>query len=169
VIYGSPTDRPSFPYLANFIAAGSRVGTIELSFPVFCDIHLAPKTSVIYNSTPHSSNSQASLYPGSQKVSKHLSLPSIPATFAPFPMQINYALISDNSPHRFESIGINKRKPRGHLPLKRIKPRFTPDYIIRYLLHMLRFILLYGKIPFHTNCFVPAIYFWVDSFSITVK
>jgi hypothetical protein len=151
------------------MAAGSRVGAIELSFPVFRDIHLAPKTSVIYNSTPHSSNSQASLYPGSQKVSKHLSLPSIPATFAPFPMHINYALISDNSPHRFEKIGINKRKPRGHLPLKHIKPRFTSDYIIRYLLHMLRFILLYGKIPFHTNYFVPAIYFWVDSFSITVK
>jgi hypothetical protein len=75
----SPTDRRSFPYLANFMAAGSRVGAIELSCPVFCDIHLAPKTSVIYNSTPDSSNSQASLYPGSQKFqSIYRSLPSPP-------------------------------------------------------------------------------------------
>ena len=121
----SLTDHHSFPYLANFMVVGSRVGIIELSFPVFCDITLAPKNSVNYNSTPGSSNSQASLYPGSPKVSKHLSLPSIPATLMPFPMHINYALISDNSPHRFEKIGMDKQKPRGHLPLKRIKPRFT--------------------------------------------
>ena len=140
------------------MAASSHIGAIELSCPLFRDMHLAPKTYVIYNSTSDSSNLQASLYLGSQKVSKHLSLPSIPVTFTPFPMQINYALLSDNSPHSFEKIGINKWKPRGHLPLKRIKPRFTRDYIIRYLLHMLCFILLYGKIPFHTNFFVPSIY-----------
>ena len=91
----SLTNRRSFPYLANFMAMVSQVGIIELSFLVFHDIHIAPKTSMIYNSTPHSSNSQASLYSGSQKSSNHLSLPSIPATFAPFPMHINYALISE--------------------------------------------------------------------------
>ena len=148
---------------------GSQVGDMKLSFPVFRHIHLAAKTSMIYNSTPDSSNSQASLYPSSEKVSKNLSLPSIPTTFAPFPMHINYALISDNSPHRFERIGINKWKPQGNFPLKRIKTRFMWDYVIKYLLHMLHFILLYEKIPFHTNCFLPAIYSWVDSFSITVK
>jgi hypothetical protein len=63
----SPTDRRSFPYLANFMAAVSGVGAIELSCRLFRDIHLALKTFVIYNSTPDSSNSQASLYPGSQK------------------------------------------------------------------------------------------------------
>jgi hypothetical protein len=45
-------------------------------------------------------------------------------------MHINHAFISDNSPHIFKNIGINRRKGRGHLPLKRIKPRFTEDYII---------------------------------------
>jgi hypothetical protein len=44
---------------------------------MFYDIHLAPKNYVIYNSTLSSSNSQASLYLGSQKISKNLSLPSI--------------------------------------------------------------------------------------------
>jgi hypothetical protein len=63
----SLTDRRSFPYLANFMVAVSGVGVIELSCRLFCDIHLAPKNSMIYNSTLDSSNSQASLYPGSQK------------------------------------------------------------------------------------------------------
>jgi hypothetical protein len=94
VIYRSSTDRWSFPYLDNFMAAGSWVGTIEISFPMFHYIHLAPKNYVIYNSTLHSLNSQASLYPSSQKFSKNLFLPSIPTTFTPFLMHINYALIS---------------------------------------------------------------------------
>jgi hypothetical protein len=75
----SPTNPHSFPYLANFMVAISGVGVIKLSCPMFCDIHLAPKTSIIYNSTPHSSNSQASLYPSSQKFQRtYCSLPSIP-------------------------------------------------------------------------------------------
>jgi hypothetical protein len=49
-IYGSLTYRRCFSYLANSKAASSRVGVTELSFPVFRDIHLAPKTFVIYNS-----------------------------------------------------------------------------------------------------------------------
>jgi hypothetical protein len=106
------------------MAVGSRLHTIKLSLPMFRDIHLAPKPFVLYNSTLHS-DSQASLYLGSQKFLMHFSLPSIPATFPPFPMKISYALLSDKSPHKFERIGINKRKPRGHVPLKRIKPRFT--------------------------------------------
>jgi len=48
-IYESPTDRRFFSYLANSMAVGSRVGVTELS-PVFCDIHIAPKTLVMYNS-----------------------------------------------------------------------------------------------------------------------
>jgi hypothetical protein len=43
---------------------------------------------------------------------------------------VNSYVISDNSPHIFENIGINRRKGRGHLPLKHIKPRFTEDYTI---------------------------------------
>jgi hypothetical protein len=39
-------------------------------------------------------------------------------------------VISDYSTHIFENIGINKRKYRGHLPLKRIKPKSTEDYTI---------------------------------------
>lgn len=160
MIYESLTNCPSFPYLVNFIAAGSRVGAIELSFPVFRDIHLAPKTFVIYNSTSHSSNSQASLYLGSHKVSKHLSHPS----------QCKLIMLWLLTTHHTGSRALALiRKPRGHPPLKHIKPRFTPYYIIRYLLHMLCFILLYGKIQFHSNFFVPAIYLWVDSFSIIVK
>jgi len=58
----SPTDCHSFPYLANFMNTGSQVGTIKLSCLVFRDIHISPKTFVIYNLTPKSSNSQASLY-----------------------------------------------------------------------------------------------------------
>jgi hypothetical protein len=37
------TDRRSFPYLANFMAAGSLVGAIELSCPVFGVYILHPK------------------------------------------------------------------------------------------------------------------------------
>jgi hypothetical protein len=64
------------------------------------------------------------------KLSKKFSLMSISVTFAPFPMNINHAFISDKSPHIFKKIGINRRKGRGHIPLKCIEPRFTKDYII---------------------------------------
>jgi hypothetical protein len=75
----SPTDHRPFQYLANYLTVGSRVSAIELLCPVFRHIHLAPKTSVIYNSAPDSSNSQASLYPGSQKFQTiYRSLPSPP-------------------------------------------------------------------------------------------
>jgi hypothetical protein len=50
MIYRSLTDRCCFSYLANYVPVGSQVGTIELSFPVLHDIHLAPKTFMIYNS-----------------------------------------------------------------------------------------------------------------------
>ena len=58
----SLTDFRSFPYLANFMATVSGVGAIELSCLVLRDIHLAPKNSMIYNSTLNSSNSQDSFY-----------------------------------------------------------------------------------------------------------
>jgi hypothetical protein len=45
-------------------------------------------------------------------------------------MEMLTHVISDYSTHIFENIGINRRKDRGHLPLKRIKPRFTEDYTI---------------------------------------
>jgi hypothetical protein len=62
----NPTDHCSFPYLANFMVALVWVGTFELCCFLFRDIHLALKTFMIYNSTADSSNSQASLYHGSQ-------------------------------------------------------------------------------------------------------
>jgi hypothetical protein len=75
----SSTDHCSFPYLANFISMVSGVGTIELSCRLFRDIHISPKTFMIYNSTSDSSNSQASLYPGSKKFqSIYHYLPSAP-------------------------------------------------------------------------------------------
>jgi hypothetical protein len=80
----SPTDRRSFPYLANFMAAVSGVGAIELSCRLFRHIHVAPKTFVIYNSNPELLKLASFTLPGFTKVSKHLSLPSIPTTFAPF-------------------------------------------------------------------------------------
>jgi hypothetical protein len=43
---------------------------------------------------------------------------------------VNSYVISDNSPHIFKKIGINRRKDPGHMPLKHIKPRFTKDYTI---------------------------------------
>ena len=63
----SPTDRRSFPYLANFMVMVLGAGAIEIYCCLFCDIHLALKTFVIYNSTPESMNSKALLYQGSQK------------------------------------------------------------------------------------------------------
>jgi hypothetical protein len=72
-------DHRSFPYSANFMATVSRGGAIELSCLLFHDIHLAPRTFLIYNSTPDSSNSQSSLYSGSQILqSIYRCLPSPP-------------------------------------------------------------------------------------------
>jgi hypothetical protein len=51
-IYGSSTDHRYFSYLVNYVAINSQVGATEISFPVFHDIHLAPKTFMIYNSIP---------------------------------------------------------------------------------------------------------------------
>jgi hypothetical protein len=162
-IYGSPTDRRCFSYLANSMAVGSRVGVTELSFPVFRDIHLAPKTSVIYNSilsqlygrrSPgwryyksctqnfchlqfcdvhlapktfvvyNSSSSQASLYPASQIFqSIYHCLPS-PLPSRPSQCTLIMLLLVTTQHTCSKKIGTNKRKPRGHLPLTRIKPRF---------------------------------------------
>jgi hypothetical protein len=62
----NPTDRCSFPYLANFMAAvvGLALSNSVASCSVIYILH--SKLSVIYNSTADSSNSQASLYQGSQ-------------------------------------------------------------------------------------------------------
>jgi hypothetical protein len=48
----SPTDRRAILYLADFAIAGSRVGGVELSYPMFCDIHFASKSFAIYILTP---------------------------------------------------------------------------------------------------------------------
>jgi hypothetical protein len=105
----SLTNHRPFQYLANYLTARSQVSPIELLCPVFRHIHLSPETYVIYNSALDSSNSPASLSPGSQKFQTiYRSLPSL-ATLVPFPMHIHYAFTSDNSPQRFEKIGINKQ------------------------------------------------------------
>jgi len=56
----SPINHQSFPYLADFMTVVSGVGAIKVWCPVFCDIHLEPKISVIYNSISYSSNLQGS-------------------------------------------------------------------------------------------------------------
>ena len=50
----------------------------------------------------------------------------------PFPMDINYAFKSDNQPDKFENIGFNKWKARGHLPLKCIDRRPLWDLVISF-------------------------------------
>jgi hypothetical protein len=119
---------------------------------MFCDIHIAPKSSTIYILIPRlpelpslipptmsPSDHRAILYlanftpytiadsrvRGFTKISNHIFLSSIPTTLAPFPMHIYYAFNANNLPYRFERIVINKRKARGDLLLKHIKAGFT--------------------------------------------
>jgi hypothetical protein len=66
----NPTDRCSFPYLANFMAAVVGLALSNSACFLFRDIHLALKTfcdlQFHHMTNPDSSNSQASLYQGSQ-------------------------------------------------------------------------------------------------------
>jgi hypothetical protein len=150
----SPTDRRSFAYLANFMNAGSRIGAIELWCPVFGVYILHPKLrcSTIRPRTPRtrkpdstyddsvcrpafpylveSSKFRGFTHSRVQKSLKAFFAPLHPRHLPPFPMHINYAFTSDNPPDRFENIGFNKRKARGHLPLKRINRRILWDLII---------------------------------------
>jgi hypothetical protein len=48
----SQTDRRAIPYLVDFMIAGSQVGSVEISYPMFHDIHFASKSSTIYILTP---------------------------------------------------------------------------------------------------------------------
>jgi len=48
----SPTYRCFVPYFADFTIAGSWVGGVEISYPMFCDTHFASKICEIYILTP---------------------------------------------------------------------------------------------------------------------
>jgi hypothetical protein len=72
--------------------------------------------------------------PGSEKL-KAFFAPLHPRYLPPFPMHINYDFTSDNRPDRFENIGFNKRKARGHLPLKCINRRILWDLIKKNCVH----------------------------------
>jgi hypothetical protein len=107
----SLSDRHIIPYLVIFAITGSRVGGVELSYPMFCDIHFAYKISMIYIFTPDSPSIQVShfsydefvqpphnTYPffdllhswvgGFTKVSNPILLMFVPATFLFFPIHI---------------------------------------------------------------------------------
>jgi hypothetical protein len=133
----SLTDRRVVPYLTYFTIAGSRVGGVELSYPMFHDIHFSSKSYTIYILTPEipelpsliiptmaSSDRCAILYltnfatsvvadswvPGLTKVSTPISHSFFPATITLFPMHIYYALNANNLSCRFVKIIINKRR-----------------------------------------------------------
>jgi hypothetical protein len=150
----SLTDRRSFAYLANFMNAGSRIGAIELWCPVFgvyilhqnfgalqfdprllelASLTLPTMTLSVRPAFPYlveSSKFRGFTHSRVQKSLKAFFAPLHPRHLLPFPMHINYAFTSDNPPDRFENIGFNKRKARGHLPLKRINRRILWDLII---------------------------------------
>jgi hypothetical protein len=137
-----PTDRRSVAYLTSFMDAASRIGAIKLWQLVFGVYILHPELScsTIRPHTPRSRNRASACdefvyptylsilsrvfkvwwvdaFPGSENL-KAFVAPVHPRYLPPFPIDINYALKSHNRPDRFEKIGFNKRKARGHLPLK---------------------------------------------------
>jgi hypothetical protein len=120
----SPTDSHSFPHLANFMAVVFGVGAIELCCCMFHDIHLALKTFVIYNST-RDMNSQASLYPCSQKFqSIYRYLPS-PLPSCPSQCTLIMVLQVTSQHTSMKQVALTSKNPRGQLLLTRIKLPFT--------------------------------------------
>jgi hypothetical protein len=137
------SDRPSFGcILSQFYGRGFADRFYRtMTARVRC-IHLAPRTFVLYNSTPHSSNSQPCLclhefvyptylsilsrvfkvwrvdaFPGSENL-KAFVAPLHPRYLPPFPIDINYAFKSHNRPDRFEKIGFNKLESSRTSPIK---------------------------------------------------
>jgi hypothetical protein len=75
----------------------------------FLDIHFSPNTFVICNSTPDSWNSQASIYPGSQKFQNIYHPLQSPQHSCPFQCTFIMILLGKTQ-HASLLIGINKKK-----------------------------------------------------------
>jgi len=137
-----PTNSSSVSYLTNFMDADSQIGAIELWKLVFSVyiLHLELSFSTIRPHTAQSHNRASAcdefVYPtllsilnrvfkywrveafsGSENLKAFIAHVH-PRYLPPFPVDINYALKSHNWPNRFENIVFNKRKARGHIPLK---------------------------------------------------
>jgi hypothetical protein len=72
--------------------------------------------------------------PGSENL-KEFFAPLHPRYLPPFPMNINYSFTCENQPDMFKNIVFNKRKARGHLPLKCINMRILWDLINFFCTH----------------------------------
>jgi len=137
-----PTDRRSVAYLASFVNVASRIGVIKLWKIVFGVYILHPELlcSTIRPRSPRTHNCASACheffyhtylailsgvskvwlvdaFAGSENF-KSFVAPLHPRYLLPFPIDINYALKSHNRPDRLKNIGFNKRKARGHFPLK---------------------------------------------------
>jgi hypothetical protein len=81
-----------------FLCVDLELGKIVVYFSFFKALYPA-FPYLVDSSPPVVTDSRVPGLPGSQKFQSIFSLSSIPATFAPFPMHINHAFISDNSPN----------------------------------------------------------------------
>ena len=78
----------------------SQLHAIDFLCPLFHDIHVAHNTSVIY--ILHQTLPSITIRPRFTKLSNHLSLASVPAKFPPFPMKICCVFTISKSTYRFD-------------------------------------------------------------------